>query len=98
MGDDNNYKSFPYIGEKVQNGILCAVRREKVEDSLFTQSVKMLQTILISDDIYTPRDGCEVIDINIRCNNPEAIASKYTNASVLKIYNDHIRFIKEFDH
>lgn len=96
MGDDNNYKSFPYIGEKVQNGILCAVRREKVEDSLFTQSVKMLQTILISDDIYTPRDGCEVIDINIRCNNPEAIASKYTNASVLKIYNDHIRFINEF--
>lgn len=96
MGDDNNYKSFPYIGEKVKNGILCAIRREKTKDSLFTQSTDMLKRTLMSDDIYTPGDNCEVIDINIRCNNQEVIQTKYTNASVLRIYNDHIRFIKEF--
>lgn len=96
MGDDNNYKSFPYIGERVQNGILCAIRREKTKNSLFTQSTDMLKRTLMSDDIYTPGDNCEVIDINIRCNNQEVIQTKYTNASVLKIYNDHIRFIKEF--
>lgn len=96
MGDEKNYKSFPYIGEKVKNGILCAVRREKTKDSLFTQSIDMLQKTLMSDDIYTPGDGCEVIDINIRCNNQEVIESKYTNESVRRVYNDHIRFIKEF--
>lgn len=96
MGDNEIYKSFPSVGEKVKNGILCAVRREKTEDSLFTQSVQMLQKTLMSDTIYTPGNGCEVIDINIRCNNPETLSSKYTNSSALAVYNDHIRFIKEF--
>lgn len=96
MGDANNYKSFPYIGERVKNGVLCAVRREKNKDSLFTQSIDMLQRTLMSDDIYTPGDDCEVIDISIRCNNQEVIMNKYTNASVLKVYNDHVRFINEF--
>lgn len=96
MGDTTHYKSFPFVGEKVKNGILCAVRREKTKDSLFTQSIDMLQKTLMSDDIYTPGNDCEVIDINIRCNNQEVIQEKYTNTSVLKVYNDHIRFIKEF--
>ena len=96
MGDDNNYKSFPLVGEKVKDGILCAVRREKTEDSLFTQSIHMLQKTLMSDTIYTPGQDCEVIDINIRCNNPETLSSKYTNSSALAVYNDHIRFIREF--
>lgn len=96
MGDDNNYKSFPEIGERVQNGILCAVRRERTEDSLFTQSVNMLQRTLMSDDIYTPGDNCEVIDIDIKCNNPALLRDKYTNSSALKLYEDHMRFISEF--
>ena len=96
MGDENNYKSFPMIGEKVKDGILCAIRREKIEDSLFTQSVKMLQTILMSDDKYTPGNNGTVIDINIACNNPEILQSKYSNSQILYYYNDHIRFITEF--
>ena len=96
MGDDTTYKSFPMIGEKVKNGILCAIRREKIEDSLYTQSVKMLQTILMSDDKYTPGDNGVVIDINIACNNPEILQSKYSNSQILYYYNDHIRFITEF--
>ena len=96
MGDENNYKSFPMIGEKVKDGILCAIRREKIEDSLFTQSVQMLQTILMSDDKYTPGNNGEVIDINIACNNPEILQSKYSNSQLLYYYNEHIRFISEF--
>ena len=95
MGDDNNYVSFPIIERNVQNGILCAVRREKIEESLFTQSVEMLQTILMSDDKYTPGDGV-VVDIDIMCNNPENIREKYSNSQVLYIYEDHLRFISEF--
>ena len=96
MGDADHYKSFPNIGEKVQNGILCAVRREKTEDSLFSQSVKMLQTILMSDDKFTPGDKCTVIDIDIACNNPEILRSKYSNSQVSAIYDEHLIFIKEF--
>ena len=95
MGDNDHYKSFPMVGEDVQGGILCAVRREKIEDSLFTQSVAMLQRILMSDDKYTPGHGT-VVDIDIFCNNPEALKEKYSNSQVLYVYNDHLRFIKEF--
>lgn len=95
MGDDNTYKSFPLIGEKIKNGILCAVRRERTEDSLFTQSVDMLQKTLMSDDIYTPGENCEVIDIDITCNNPEAL-KKYTNSTAYEVYKDRMRFVEEF--
>lgn len=96
MGDDDHYKSFPMIGESIKNGILCAVRREKIEDSLFTQSVSMLQNILMSDDKYTPGENGIVIDMDIHCNNPEILKEKYSNSQVLYCYNDHIRFITEF--
>ena len=94
MGQGNNYKSFPDIGEDIQNGILCGVRREKTEDMLYSQVVDRLKTILMSDDKYTIESG-KVIDINIRCNNPEILKSKYTNSQVLWYYNEHIRYISE---
>ena len=95
MGNSDTYKSFPMIGEEIQGGILCAVRRENGSESLFTQQVEMLKTILMSDDKYTPGDGT-VIDLDIHCNNPEMLKLKYSNSQVLYYYNDHIRFIREF--
>ena len=94
MGEGNTYKSFPDIGEEIKDGILCGVRREKTEDALFSQSVDRLRSILMSDDKYTIESG-EVIDINIRCNNPEILNEKYTNSQVRYYYNDHIRYITE---
>ena len=95
MGDPDHYKSFPMIGEEIKGGILCAVRRENGPESLFTQQVEMLRTILMSDDKYTPGNGT-VIDLDIHCNNPEMLKQKYSNSQVLYCYNDHIRFITEF--
>lgn len=96
MGDDKNYKSFPFVGEKVKDGILCAVRREKIEDCLFTQSTEMLKNILMSDDKYTPGLDTEVIDIDIACNNPELLQEKHSNSQVYYLYQDHLRFANEF--
>lgn len=96
MGDENTYKSFPLVGERVKDGILCAVRREKIEDCLFTQSTEMLRRILMSDDKYTPGLDTEVIDIDIACNNPELLKEKHSNIQVLQVYNDHLRFAGEF--
>lgn len=96
MGDENTYKSFPFVGENIKDGILCAVRREKTEESLFAQSVDMLRRVLVSDDKYTPGDEGVVIDLDIHCNNPEMLSEKYTNSQLLDCYNDRIRFIQEF--
>lgn len=95
MGDDNIYKSFPFIGEKVKNGILCSIRRDQSDTALFTQSVKTLQRPLMSDDKYTIAGGT-VIDIEINCNNPDILADKHSNCQLLYYYNDRIRFLNEF--
>lgn len=94
MGTPDEYKSFPHIGEEVSNGILCAIRREQSDTALFTQSIENLAHPLMSDDKYTVGDG-EVIDLTIKCNNPDILADKYTNSELLYYYNDWVRCMKE---
>ena len=81
-GNDNMYKVFPDIGEDIKDGILMAYRRDKKEEAIYTQSVKRLQEIMMSDDKITIKG--KVIDINIYCNNPEYIK---TNAYNQGYYN-----------
>lgn len=95
MGDENNYKSFPMIGEKISGGILCAIRREQSDTALFTQSVEQLRHPMMSDDKYTIESGT-VVDINIKCNNPDILRDKHTNVEVLYYYNNWVRFMTEF--
>jgi len=86
-------KAFPDIGEYVNNGILVGVRREKIEESLYMQSIERLKQLLISDEKFTVTG--KVIDINIYSNSPEILQSRYSNQQVLYYYNEHIRVCKE---
>lgn len=92
-GDNAVYKMCPDIGEETLNGTLCAIRREKKEESLFTQSYDRLRDIMMSDEKY-PLDG-KVIDVNIYCNNPENLSSSYYNIQLKKYYDENIRFNTE---
>lgn len=96
MGTREQYKSFPMIGEKVQNGVLCAVRREQSNTALFTQSVDQLMRAMMSDDVYSTIEDGTVVDIDIKCNNPDILKDKHTSVEVLYYYNDKVRFMKEF--
>jgi hypothetical protein len=90
-GDNDNYKTFPDIGEEVKGGILCAVRRERKDDeALFSQSWERLKDIMISDERYTVKG--KVIDINVYCNNPEKLQSSVYNKQIAKYYNMNIEF------
>ena len=88
-----NYKSFPDIGEYIQNGILLASRREKKEERLFTQSYYRLSDILISDDKFTVEG--QVIDIDIFCNNPEVLRESYYNQQLYSYYLNNMRYAQE---
>ena len=88
-GDDQNYKTFPDIGEEITSGILCALRREKKEESLFTQSYSRLKDIMMSDDKFTVEG--KVIDIDIYCNNPDNLNSSYYNSQLKRYYDENIR-------
>ena len=93
-GDASTYKVFPNVGEIIRDGVICGLRREYNEESLFSQSNDRLRELMLSDDKIT---GNGIIaDINIYCNNPEILENSqyYTQ---LTLYNDqNFRFMREF--
>lgn len=91
-GNDQVYKFLPDIGEK-SDGLLCGIRREKKEESLYTQSFHMLRQILMSDDKYT--ESGKVIDIDIACNNPEKLKSSVYSSQLAMYYDESMRFASE---
>lgn len=97
-GDDNNYIGMPYVGEKVKDGIVCAIRRENTEDSLYTQSREMLKKILMSDTKYLARGDVEVIDLNIYSNNPDTLRDRHSNSQLNYYYEDKQRYMYEIIH
>lgn len=92
-GDDNEYKTFPDIGENVKNGILCAIRRERKDDeALYAQSKEHLKELMISDITYIS-DG-EVIDIDVYCNNVEKLNDLY-NSQLGKYYEENMEYCRQ---
>ena len=92
-GDEGIYKIFPDVGEEIKEGILMAYRREKREESIYTQSVSRLRQIMMSDDKITLSG--RVIDINLYCNNPEYIRKSAYNQQFLSYYMDRMRMCNE---
>lgn len=89
-GDDNYYKAFPNIGEKIKDSIVCAIRRERKDDeALYSQSKERLKEIMISDTTYIS-DG-EIVDIDIYCNNPDKLEDMYYQ-QLKEYYDKNINF------
>ena len=87
-GDDTKYKIIPDIGEPIIDANLIALRKEKKEESYFTQSINNLSKLMISDDKKQVHG--RVIDINIYCNNPDILDSHYY-AQIKMYYNEQQR-------
>lgn len=91
----DEYKTFPDIGETVDNGVICAIRREKKdEEALFSQSWENLKNVMISDEPYSIQGG-KVVDIEIACNNPDGLNNSIYNQQILKYYNANKEFCKK---
>lgn len=86
-GTDDMYKSIPDIGEDIKNAVLIGLRKEKKEESLYTQSVDRLRTLMMSDDKYTLNG--KVIDVNIYCNNPSNLDVYYNGQ--FKMYYEELQ-------
>lgn len=91
-GDDKIYKIIPDIGEPIIDANLIALRKEKKEESYFTQSINNLSNLMISDDKKQVHG--RVIDINIYCNNPDILDSHYY-AQLKMYYGELHRYAKE---
>ena len=86
-GKDTMYKSFPDIGEEIDDAILLALRKEQKDESLYMQSTERLRELMLSDDKYTLHG--RVIDVNIYCNNPENLDGLYNGQ--FKMYYNELR-------
>ena len=91
-GTDTEYKIIPDIGEPIIDANLIALRKEKKEESYYTQSINNLSKLMISDDKRQVHGT--VIDVNIYCNNPEILDSHYY-AQVKKYYLEQERWVSE---
>jgi len=90
-GTRDLYKIFPDIGEKIKHSIVMAYRREKKEESLFSQSYDRLMDLIISDE----KIFCSgtIVDIDVYSNDPSKLDSVYH--SQLKFYYDQqVEFAK----
>lgn len=92
-GDREFYQSFPNIGEEVNGSILCAMRKEKKDQAIYSQSVGRLQEIMMSDEKFIAEG--EVIDINIYCNDPTILERSHYNAQLKFYYEESIRVARE---
>lgn len=94
-GNEMVYKTFPDIGEEVKGGIFCSIRRMENENILFSMSQQNLRDIMLSDRNIL-MEG-KVADINVYCNNPEALGDSHYNSQLFYYYNQNLRFCKEIN-
>jgi len=87
-GNDKIYKAIPDIGEDIKDSVLIGLRKEKREESVYTQSAERLRHTMMSDVKYTLTG--KVIDIDIMCNNVDFLNTNYYN-SQFKMYYDELQ-------
>jgi DNA-directed RNA polymerase beta subunit len=91
-GNDDMYKAIPDKGENIKDSILIALRKEKKEESIYTQSIERLRHCMMSDVKYTLTG--KVIDVDIRCNNVPNL-DNYYNSQFKMYYNELQRMSAE---
>ena len=94
-GDNNTYKTFPDIGEEIQNGIFCSIRRLENDNMLYSLSQQRLRDIVISDRNIL-MDG-RVADIDVYCNNIESLGESAYNCQLYKYYQERMNFCKQIN-
>ena len=88
-GNNEIYKSFPDIGEKIRDdGKLICLRKEKKEESFYMQSVDRLREPIMTDEKRVLTGT--VVDVDIYCNNPEYLKDNIYY-SQFKMYYDELR-------
>lgn len=95
-GDSNNtYKTFPDVGEPIKNNIFCSIRRLLNENALFSLSQDRLSDIMMSDRNII-MNGI-VADIDVYCNNPEALGDSHYNQQLYYYYTEKFNFCKKIN-
>ena len=94
-GDDDNYKAFPDIMEKVVDKTVCAKRRIFNNQLLYDFKKSNLKKIDYSNDVLYFCDGV-VNDITIYCNkNIDEIPDNPLYSQIKRYYKNELRYYEE---
>lgn len=89
-GDDEHYRILPELGQFINEGILCILRKEKKEESLFSQSFNRLSIPTVSDEKIIVSG--QVVDIDVYCNAPDKLIENPYCAQLAEYYDEHMEF------
>lgn len=93
-GTRENYKVFPDIGETIKDSILMGYRREKKEESLYSQSYDRLMKLSLSDEKI--KCSGKVVDINIYSNDPTKLSGAYFG-QIQYYWNEQLEFSRKLE-
>ena len=96
-GDENTYKTFPSIGEKInEDGVLLATRRIIYTDIISKLKDKLLSKYIDGDTRKYAHKGATVIDINIYSNKDlNNLSQEPYNSQILENYFNLLRYYNE---
>lgn len=89
-GGEDLIKIMPDIGEMVKNGITCAFRKERKDEFFYSQDYHRMMQLMMSDERRLAEGT--VVDINIRCNNPDLLESDAYYAQIYAYWKEQKRF------
>lgn len=89
-GDENIIKIMPDIGERTKNNIVCAFRKERKEEAFYSQDYHRMMHLMMSDERRLAKGT--VVDINIRCNNPDLLESDPYYSQINAYWKEQKRF------
>ena len=86
-GDEETYKSFPDIGQHVQDTVVCAVGRVNLNHALYDFQESHLRTVSYTDTIYHAPKGSVIYDIDIYYNGEEEFPNNDFYHQLRKYYD-----------
>lgn len=93
-GKDGEYQGYPDIGEKVKNGIVCAIRTIDQSKAQYALKKKQQRTIWMTDD--KRYENGRVVDITIRYNKDiRDLTETPVNHKLLEYYRHQQKYFRD---
>ena len=97
-GDEYYYKSFPRVGDIIDNRVLAAIRRIQHDRILFDFQSERLREIDNLDDTVIYTSGGEIVDIDVFSNIPLSKLKEKDNEfskEIVEIYEEQFNYYKK---
>ena len=97
-GDDNNYKAFPEVGQRVKESMLCATRRINKSHLLFDFKKEKMRELGDIDNVYYTSKDSVIYDINVYYNGEEEFPENKFYSQLKRYYVGNCEYARKVYH